>query len=238
VGQVAFTVQLQEKADTGIFLWTDGQVSKIVADGDPSPIGGTFLRLDDPDLIELLRFIRPRVNNNGSVLFKAKVKSPTGRRTGLFLASSKAMLKIAATGDEIAPGAIPKKLGSFAINDLGQVAFLAYGDKRFREPLGLFLASPRTPEIGSIKLKRKKRGLELRVNGSAMITNDTTIEINGTPLGDLSYPEGFREDGGTTTRVVSRYPRLDQLIQQGESVEITVFNSLTNLRSTARLFSR
>jgi hypothetical protein len=238
LGQVAFTVDVQGPADTGIFLWTDGQISKIIAQGDASPIGGTFLTLGDPDLIELLEFIRPRLNNNGAVLFEAKVKTSDGKRTALFLASTKAILKVAALGDEIAPGVVMKGLGRFSLNDLGQVAFLPYGDKRFREPLGLYLASPRTPEIKSVKLKRKKGGLELRVNGSAMITNDTIIEINGTPITDLSYPEDFRESGGTITRVTSRDARLEQLIPEGQSVQVTVFNSLTNLRSAARTLSR
>jgi hypothetical protein len=71
-----------------------------------------------------------------------------------------------------------------------------------------------------------------------MITNDTVIEVNGVPLGALDYPSDFRVDGGFTTRVVSRDPRLDQLIQEGQTVQVTVSNSLTNLRSTPVTFTR
>lgn len=99
-------------------------------------------------------------------------------------------------------------------------------------PLGVYLATSVPPAIGSIKLKHKKGGLQLRVDGSAMITNDTVIEINGVPLDGMDYPSDFREDGGFTTRVVSRDARLDQLLQPGQTVQVTVFNSLTNLRST------
>jgi hypothetical protein len=64
-----------------------------------------------------------------------------------------------------------------------------------------------------------------------MITNDTVIEINGVPLGAIDYPSDFREDGGATTQVVSRDGRLEQLIPSGQTVQVTVYNSLTNLRS-------
>jgi len=57
------------------------------------------------------------------------------------------------------------------------------------------------------------------------------IEINGMALGGLSYPTEFQENGGTTTRVISRDPRLEQMMQSGQPVQVTVFNSLTNLRS-------
>ena len=43
-----------------------------------------------------------------------------------------------------------------------------------------------------------------------MITNDTVIEINGVPLDAIDYPSDFREDGGFTTRLVSRDSRLEQ----------------------------
>lgn len=104
--------------------------------------------------------------------------------------------------------------------------------------LGLFIATPVAPEIRSIKLKRKSGALELRINGKAMITNDTVIEINGVPLNAIEFPSESRENGGFTTRVVSRDPRLDQLLQPAQAVRVTVFNSLTNLRSTAMMLTR
>jgi hypothetical protein len=75
-------------------------------------------------------------------------------------------------------------------------------------------------------------------NGKPMITNDTVIEINGAPLGAIDYPSDFREDGGFTTRVISRDARQEQLIAAGQTVQVTVFNSLTNLGSAPMAFTR
>jgi hypothetical protein len=105
-------------------------------------------------------------------------------------------------------------------------------------PKGVFLASPVAPAISKIKLKRKQGGLELRVDGSGMITSDTVIEINGAALDESSYPESFRENGGTTRRTVSRDSRLEELIPAGQSVQVTLFNRLTNVRSVPVSFSR
>ena len=66
----------------------------------------------------------------------------------------------------------------------------------------------------------------------------TVIEINGVALNALDYPADFREDGGFTTRVISLDARLDQLIAAGQTVQVTVFNSLTNLRSAPFSFTR
>jgi hypothetical protein len=76
------------------------------------------------------------------------------------------------------------------------------------------------------------------INGQAMITSDTVIEINGVPLNAIDYPSDFREDGGTTTQVVSRDARLEQLMPAGQTVQVTVFNSLTNLRSAPMSLTR
>ncbi len=232
--EVAFTVKLQGKADTGIFLNSGGVISKIMAQGDPTPIGGTFSTLEDPELIERFLFVRPRINNNSAVAFKAKVNN-NGTQVALFLASPKAMLKVIAVGDQLSSGETVRVIDSFALNDLGQVAFFAYGKKKkdgdLHDPLGVYVATPTTPRITSIKLKSKKGSLQLRVSGNGMITNDTVIEINGVPLGAIDYPSDSREDGGATTQLVSRDGRLEQLIPSGQTVQVTVYNSLTNLRS-------
>ncbi|MEN3331221.1 MAG: hypothetical protein V7641_586 [Blastocatellia bacterium] len=233
--EVVFTVLLQGKADTGIFLKSGETIHKIMAQGDPTPIGGTFSTLNDPDLIDRYLFARPRLNHNGAVLFKAKVD---GARIGLFLASSNALLKVATTGDQLSSGETIRLIDSFALNDHGQVAFFAYGKKDRRKPLGVFLAKPREPQITKIKLKGKQDVLELRVNGAAMITNDTVIEINGVPLGRLDYPADFREDGGTTRQVTSRDTQLEQRLPVGQSVQVTVYNPLTNQRSAPKSFVR
>lgn len=75
------------------------------------------------------------------------------------------------------------------------------------------------------------------INGKAMITNESVIGVNGVPLGAIDYPSDFREDGGTTSQVVSRDGRLEQLIPSGQTVQVTVYNSVTNLRSASLTFT-
>jgi hypothetical protein len=235
--EVAFTVALSGKSDTGIFVASGGIVGKIMAEGDPTPIGGTFATLDDPELFEKAFFMRPRINDHSAVAFIAKVTNGNSR-LAIFLASSRAMLKVVAVGDELPSGETIREIDTFALNDLGQVAFFAYAKKGKQNPLGVYVATPVTPQIKSIKLKRKKGTLELRVNGKGMITNDSVIEINGMSLQEMDYPADFREDGGTITRVISRDPRLQQLIPEAQTVQVTIFNSLTNKRSAATALTR
>jgi len=184
-----------------------------------------------------VEFPLAHLNNNSAVAFQASVANGTAS-SGIFLASPTAIVKVVATGDRLPSGETIRFIHSFALNDLGQVAFFAYKKKNKTQPLGLLVATPVTPQISSIKLKRKGGRLELRVNGNAMITNDTVIEIDGVALEATSYPAEFRENGGTTTRVVSRDPRLDELIPAGGSVQVTVFNPLTNRRSAPVPFTR
>ena len=235
--EVAFTVALSGTSDTGIFLRSGGAVRKIMSEGDQTPIGGTFATLDDPDLFDKAIFIRPRINDNSAVAFKAKVKNGNSPLC-ILLGSPRAMLKVVAVGDELPTGETIKELDTFALNDLGQVAFFAYGKKGKQNPLGVYVATPETPQIKSIKLKRKKGALELRVTGKGMINSDSVIEINGLALRDMDYPADFREDGGTITRVISRDSRLQQLIPEGQTVQVTVFNSLTNKRGAAAALTR
>jgi hypothetical protein len=58
------------------------------------------------------------------------------------------------------------------------------------------------------------------------------------PLNAIDYPSEFREDGGTITQVVSRDARLEQMMPPGQTVQVTVYNSLTNLRSAPVAFTR
>jgi hypothetical protein len=229
-GDVVFAVGLTGgQSDSGIFLDSENQINKIMAEGDPTPVGGKFSTLSDSS------FLLPRINDAGAVAFRVNITGGT-TRSAIFLASPRAILKVVAVGDRLPTGEKIRAIDTFALNDLGQVAFFAYGTKGKTKPLGVYAASPLAPTISKIKLKRKSSGLELRVNGNGMITNDTVIEINGVALQDLSYPLDFQENGGTTTRVVSRDRRLEQLMEPGQTVQVTVFNSLTNLRSVAVAF--
>ena len=230
-GDVVFTAAFfghQRGTGGGIFLDSDSHISKIATTGDSTPIGGTFGFSISQEIQ------RPRINNNGAIAFLTSVDDGSATK-GIFLASRTAIVKVAAVGDLLPTG---KKIGNIftlGLNDKGQVAFVAYG--KVKDPraintnvLGLFIATPAVPNMKSIKLKQSG-ALELRITGKAMITNDTVIEIDGVPLNATDYPPDFREDGGFTTRVVSRDPRLEQLIRPGQTVQVTVFNSLTNLRS-------
>lgn len=182
-------------------------------------------------------FPLPHINDKGAVAFKAFVANGSAP-SGIFLASTKAIVKVVAVGDKVPTGETIRVIDTFALNDLGQVAFFAYGKKNKTKPLGVYMATPVAPAISSIKLKHKKGSLQLRVNGSAMITNDTVVEIDGVPLNAIDYPSDFREDGGFTTQVISRDSRLEQLISEGQTVQVTVFNSLTNLRSAPMSLTR
>ncbi|MBI3653914.1 MAG: hypothetical protein HY231_23025 [Acidobacteria bacterium] len=236
-GEVAFSVLLEGKADSGIFVRSGEQFKKIMVQGDATPIGGKFLTLYDPELIERFLLLRPRINANSAVAFKAKIEGGSST-TAIFLASPKAMLKVVAIGDTVPTGETIKEIDTFALNDLGEVAFFAYGRKGHTLPLGVYKAVPTQPQIKKVKLKNKSGNLELRVIGKGFITNDTVIEINGVALDALTYPEEAREDGGTTTQIVSREARLDQLLQAGQTARITVWNALTNQRSTMKEFVR
>ncbi|HTG15723.1 MAG TPA: choice-of-anchor tandem repeat NxxGxxAF-containing protein [Blastocatellia bacterium] len=233
-GEVAFVVGLAGQSDGGIFLYSEGNTNKVVKAGDASPLGGNFSPFDrgpsEP-------FPLPHINTNGAVAFKAFVTNGSAK-SAIFLASTKAIVKVVAVGDHVPTGEKIRGIDTFALNDLGQVAFFAYGTKANTKPLGVYAASPLAPTISKIKLKRKSSGLEFRVDGNHMITNDTVIEINGVALQDLSYPSDFQENGGTTTRVVSRDARLEQLIPEGGAIQVTVYNSLTNLRGVPKVFTR
>jgi hypothetical protein len=228
-GEVVFFVGLTGgQGDRGIFLHSKNRISKIAEEGDSTPIGGKFSTLGGDS------FVPPRINENGTVAFLSRVVDGSAS-SAIFLASPQAIIKVAAVGDNLPTGGKIKSISSFALNDFGQVAF--YAEVK-NGPKGIFLATPLAPEIRKIKLKRKRGRLELRVDGTAMITGDTVIEINGVALDEISYPESFRENGGTTRRTVSRDSRLDELIPAGQAVQITLFNPLTRLRSAPAEFAR
>lgn len=236
-GEVAFSVLTVGKADSGIFMRSGDKTSKIMVQGDPTPIGGKFATLYDDELIEDNLLLRPRINANSAVAFKAKIQGGSSKKA-IFLASPKAMVKVVAVGDTVPTGEVIREIDTFALNDNGEVAFFAYGTKNQELPLGVYKATPVTPKIQSIKLKNKKGKLELRVNGSGFITNDTVIEINGVTLDALIYPEEAREEGGTNVQVISRDSRLEQFLPAGQAAQITVFNALTNQRSSIKEFVR
>jgi hypothetical protein len=232
-GEVAFssnTNNIYTEGDGGIYLYSSGQIQKVMLVGEPTPIRGKFAPFSKANEF----YPAPRLNNNSAIAFKAAVKNGNSP-VGIFLASPRAIIKVVGVGDLI-NGEKIARIDTFALNDLGQIAFFAL-DKN-NKTLGVFKAAPVAPLIESLKLKHRRAALELRVTGNAMITNDTVIEINGVPLGAIGYPSDSRQDGGTTTRVISRDAHLEQLIAAGQTVQVTVFNSLTNLRSAPMSLTR
>ena len=226
-GDVVFGLRLAGKPKVGYFLHSGNQTSTIILNKGLAPTGGTFDLLqeqEDPG--------GPRINDNGTIALMANVIGGSSPEA-IFLASPKAIVKVVGIGDRLPTGEKIRSINSFSLNNLGQVAFFANGSGSILnpKPLGVYLATPVAPSISSIKLKHKPAGLQLRVNGSAMIPGDTVIEINGVPVGAIDYPADSKQDGGFTAQVISRDPQLEQLMAEGQTVQVTVFNSLTNLRS-------
>ena len=106
VGVVAFVSFI----GNGLFLSSNGTISKLAGPGEPAPGGGTFSS-----------FSSPSINHDGQVVFTAFLS--TGGR-GVFLASGGTITKIIATGDVFPDGSVfffPN--GNPSINDAGDVAF-------------------------------------------------------------------------------------------------------------------
>jgi hypothetical protein len=227
---VAFCTILDNPSvsDSGIFLYSSGAFQKVVAQGDPSPIGGKFATFLDPSLDEMVDggIHRPQLNSRDQVVFKAKAGTK-GKTPALFMASPTAILKIVAVGDVLPNGETIGEINTYSLNEIGQVAFVAYRRPGEIGPLGLWVASPVGPSIRTARLKLRNGSPALIVNGSGFITNDSVIEINGAALGNTDYPTDFQENGGTTTRIVSSDPAILDLVSPGSTVRVTVRNQLT-----------
>jgi hypothetical protein len=231
--EVAFSLLLSGEPDSGVFLNTGAQTKTIILAGDPTPIGGTFKSLLDPTDPE--GFPRPALNDNGAVAIQLRLNGGSSPEA-IFLASPTAMLKVVGVGDRLPTGEKIREIFTFSLNNLGQVAFFAYGQTGENMPLGVYLATPIPPAIMSAKIK-DKAGIQLIINGQGFITNDSIIQINGQRV-KTEYPADFQESGGTTTRLISRDPQLAQLLPVGQSIQVTVINPLTARQSETFTISR
>jgi hypothetical protein len=232
--QVAFSLRLSGEPDTGIFLFSSGQTQKIMLAGEATPIGGHFASLTRPT--GTADFVTPVINDNGTVAFHVGVKGGSYPEA-IFLASPTAILKVVGVGDRLPSGEKIREIFTFSLNNLGQVAFFAYGQTGENMPLGVYLATPIPPAITSAKIKDKAAGIQLIINGQGFITNDSIIQINGQRV-KTEYPADFQESGGTTTRLISRDPQLAQLLPVGQSIQVTVINPLTARQSETFTISR
>jgi hypothetical protein len=156
----------------------------------------------------------------------------------VFLASPTAILKVVGIGDRLPTGEKIRSIPSFALNNLGQVAFVANNSASVLNPrpLGVFIATPNPPVVERVKVKGQP-ARKLIINGGGFIVNDSVIELNGQAI-DTIYPSEFYENGGTTTSLVSKDPRLSQLLIPGQPVQLTVFNPLTARRSVPQSITR
>lgn len=105
-----------------ILLYSDGQLSKIVADGDPSPTGKVFGNCG---------FSLPSINNQGEIAFSACFQDDQGgfAGDGVFVSSEGTLRKIAVgldpspVGGKFAFALVPPPRVS--MNDNGDVLFMA-----------------------------------------------------------------------------------------------------------------
>jgi len=97
----------------GIFLAADDVLTRIAAEGEPAPGGGTFSL---PDV--------PAINNRGEIAFAAML-FPTSLGYGLFSFSKEQSQRLLATGDPAPGGGSFLFFFSASLNDVGQLAFLA-----------------------------------------------------------------------------------------------------------------
>lgn len=131
----------------GVFLFADGAVTKIIGEGDSSPLGGTFVNL-------FASTGTYRLNNVREVAFVAAVRGGSSDG-GVFLYSGGVIRAIAASGDRAPLPALIDPIsepdifvGGFAVdlNDGGDVLLTAMQGKRvgtsFVSTGGVYLAPP------------------------------------------------------------------------------------------------
>ncbi len=137
-GQVAVLATVQRGRDTidAIYLWSTAGLVKIVAHGDPAPIGGSFAGLGPPSL-----------NNQGLVAFAAIVDGGSALG-GLFIAGPTVRpRKILATGDDSPGGGYFARFSDrVSLNDASQVAFHALVQNG-PSPGGIFLTAGDAPTL-------------------------------------------------------------------------------------------
>lgn len=104
------------RAARGIFLASSGAIKKLVAEGDPTPIGGVF---------QGFRLGRAAPTKTGAALFVATVGGGRGHE-GIFLASPGTVTKVVAGGDPEPTGGIFGHMDDRpSANEAGMVAFNA-----------------------------------------------------------------------------------------------------------------
>jgi hypothetical protein len=98
---------------------------------------------------------------------------------------------------------------------------------------GLAAGQPVTPVISSVQWKKPK----LIVNGQGFGAADSVVEVDGVRVTESKHPVKFI-NGNMTTRVVGKDPNLKQLVPKGTTVQVTVLNTSSGLRSAPFSFTR
>jgi hypothetical protein len=106
-GSVAFASDLST-GGRGVFLFSQGVLTRIVGPGDASPDGSIFFSAD-----------APTINASGEIAFSGQ----TGHGFGVFIFSGGTISKIAAPGDTLPDHRIFEFTDLPQVNDLGHVAF-------------------------------------------------------------------------------------------------------------------
>lgn len=90
---------------------------------------------------------------------------------------------------------------------------------------------------GPIITNARMKGAKLVVDGDGFRTNESVIEIDGSPVTKLKYPSDFRRGNGTTTRIMTKKD-VTSLLPPGQQVLLTVFIPGSNQRSDPFPFTR
>lgn len=94
---------------------------------------------------------------------------------------------------------------------------------------------PDAISIASVSYKKNK----LTVTGTGFLTGDSVVEVDGVELAKTKYPKRYRNPDGTTNGVVGKQKGLGQeLVPSGATVQVTILNRATGLRSAPFAFTR
>jgi hypothetical protein len=126
-------------AQGGLFLASKDTITKVIALGDASPLGGTFSYLLGGIVGGMVIPFSFSLNNHGHVAFAGMVEGGTAPM-GVFVASDGVIRKVIAVGESLPTMGNFKALAFPALNDVGDVAFFASREGRAQG--GIFTSSP------------------------------------------------------------------------------------------------
>lgn len=128
-GTVVFLGSKGTGAAADIFRWSNGTLSKVVAVGDPAPLGGTFFQIGTESLgfgdgTTIPVGPVPAINDLGQISFRGGVSGGVAQY-GLFLSSGGTHQWMVRTGSAAPGGGTFVGLQAAALNDSGEIAFFA-----------------------------------------------------------------------------------------------------------------